>query len=134
MFTYKVKEVTKIVDGDTVDVIIDLGFGLTKKERVRVAGIDAPESRTRDLAEKAPGLEAKEFIREKLDTDDIIIRTEKEGKYGRILGWLYTSEYSCSINEIMVIKGYAWQYDGGSKEKDYELLKERRKEDGSWIE
>ena len=134
MFTYKVKEVTKIVDGDTVDVIIDLGFGLTKKERVRVAGIDAPETRTRDLSEKALGLEAKEFIREKLDTDNIIIRTEKEGKYGRILGWLYTDEYSISINEIMVIKGYAWEYEGGSREKDYELLKELRQKDGSWIE
>ena len=134
MFTYKVKEVTKIVDGDTVDVIIDLGFGLTKKERVRVAGIDAPETRTRDLSEKALGLEAKEFIREKLDTDNIIIRTEKEGKYGRILGWLYTDEYSISINEIMVIKGYAWEYEGGSREKDYELLKELRQKDGSWSE
>ena len=134
MYTYKVKEVVKVVDGDTVDVLIDLGFGLTKKERVRVAGIDAPESRTRDLAEKKLGLEAKEFIKQKLDTDDILIKTEKDGKYGRMLGWLYTGEYSCSINEIMVIKGYAWKYDGGSKEKDYELLKERRQNDGSWSE
>ena len=52
MYTYKIKQITKVVDGDTVDVIIDLGFGLTKKERVRIAGIDAPESRTRDLYEK----------------------------------------------------------------------------------
>lgn len=134
MYTYKVKEITKIVDGDTVDVLIDLGFGLTKKERVRVAGIDAPESRTRDLYEKKLGLEAKQFLKNKLENNDVIIKTEKEGKYGRILGWLYIENISCSINELMIIKGYAWPYDGGSKEKDYDLLKERRIEDGSWIE
>ena len=134
MHTYKVKEIVKIVDGDTIDVLIDLGFGLTKKERVRVAGIDAPESRTRDLYEKKLGLEAKEFLKNKLENNDVIIKTEKEGKYGRILGWLYTEDASCSINELMIIKGYAWSYDGGSKEKDYDLLKELRIKDGSWIE
>jgi len=134
MYTYKIKEITKVVDGDTVDVIIDLGFGLTKKERVRIAGIDAPESRTRDLYEKKLGLEAKYWLKEHIEyCDNAIIRTEKEGKYGRILGWLYTDEFSISLNEGMVEKGYAWEYDGGKKEKSFDELKEKRIADKSWI-
>jgi len=134
MYTYKIKEIAKVVDGDTIDVIIDLGFGLTKKERVRVAGIDTPESRTRDLYEKKLGLEAKDWLVKQLRRSDLTIKTEKEGKYGRILGWLFTEEFSKSLNEVMVDKGYAWEYDGGKKEKDYNELKEKRISDGSWIE
>ncbi len=134
MYTYKIKEITKVVDGDTVDVIIDLGFGLTKKERVRIAGIDAPELRTRDLYEKKLGLEAKYWLKEHIEyCDNAIIRTEKEGKYGRILGWLYTDEFSISLNELMVEKGYSWEYDGGKKEKSFDELKEKRIADKSWI-
>lgn len=133
MYTYKIKEIAKVVDGDTIDVIIDLGFGLTKKERVRVAGIDTPESRTRDLYEKKLGLEAKDWLAKQLRRSDLTIKTEKEGKYGRILGWLFTEEFSKSLNEVMVDKGYAWEYDGGTKEKDFEELKEKRIADGSWI-
>tara|TARA_R110000772_G_scaffold65402_1_gene145965 strand:+ start:5632 stop:6039 length:408 start_codon:yes stop_codon:yes gene_type:complete len=135
MYTYRIKEVTKIVDGDTIDVIMDLGFGITKKERVRIASIDAPESRTRDLYEKKLGLEAKSWLKEHIEKcKSITIKTEKEGKYGRILGWLYTEEFSASLNDVMVEKGYAWVYDGGSKEKDYGELKKKRISDGSWIE
>jgi micrococcal nuclease len=135
MYTYTIREVTRVVDGDTIDVVMDLGFGGRKKERVRIAAIDAPESRTRDLHEKKLGLEAKAWLKAHLENcNSIIIKTEKEGKYGRILGWLYTEEFSTSINEVMVEKGYAWVYDGGSKEKDYEELKEKRISDGSWIE
>jgi endonuclease YncB( thermonuclease family) len=135
MYTYKIKEIAKVVDGDTIDVIIDLGFGLTKKERVRIAGIDAPESRTRDLYEKKLGLEAKYWLKEHIEyCDNAIIKTEKEGKYGRILGWLYTDEFSISLNDVMIEKGYAWEYDGGSKEKDYKELEIKRKSNGSWVE
>mgnify|MGYP003624522818 FL=1 len=135
MYTYKIKQITKVVDGDTVDVIIDLGFGLTKKERVRIAGIDAPESRTRDLYEKKLGLEAKSWLKEHIEyCDNVVIRTEKEGKYGRILGWLYTDEFSTSLNEVMVEKGYAWVYDGQSREKDFTKLEIKRKSNGTWIE
>jgi micrococcal nuclease len=131
MYEYKIKKIAKIVDGDTVDVIIDLGFGLYKKERVRIAGIDAPESRTRDLNEKKLGLEAKEYLTNCLNNANIIIiRTEKEGKYGRLIGWLYADGNVTSLNEQMINKGYAWAYNGGTKQKDYAILKQRRGEKG----
>jgi micrococcal nuclease len=129
MYTYFVSSVDRVVDGDTVDVIIDLGFDLTKKERVRLAGIDTPESRTRDLEEKAMGLEAKDHLTGMLEgADRLIVRTEKDGKYGRMLGWFYKNEESkYSINQIMIEQGYAWEYDGGKKEKDLQVLRDKRK-------
>ena len=133
MYTYKVKEINRVVDGDTVDITIDLGFGLTKKERVRVAGIDTPESRTRDLYEKKLGKEAAAYLQSRLH-GDIIIKTEKDGKYGRMLGWLYKEGEELSIQEDMINRGYGWAYDGGTKEKTFDELKEKRIADGSWIE
>ena len=136
MYTYKVKEINRVVDGDTVDITIDLGFGLTKKERVRVAGIDTPESRTRDLYEKKLGKEASAYLESQLQ-GKIIIKTEKDGKYGRMLGWLYKEGQDLmgiSIQEDMINRGYGWAYDGGKKEKSFEELKEKRIADGSWIE
>ena len=129
MYTYFVSSIDRVVDGDTVDVIIDLGFDLTKKERVRLAGIDTPESRTRDLEEKAMGLEAKDHLTGMLEgADRLIVRTEKDGKYGRMLGWFYKNEDAkYSINETMIEQGYAWKYDGGKKEKDLQTLRDRRK-------
>ena len=125
MYTYAIKEVVKVVDCDTIDVIIDLGFKLTKKERIRLAGIDAPESRTTDLNEKKYGVEAKEFLQRRLnDCVNLKVKTEKDGKYGRMLGWIYCS--TTNINEEMVYRGYAWNYDGGSKSKDLNELKSRR--------
>ena len=128
MYTYFVSSVDRVVDGDTVDVIIDLGFDLKKKERVRLAGIDTPESRTRDLEEKAMGLEAKDHLTGMLEgADRLIVRTEKDGKYGRMLGWFYKNEEANhSINEVMIEQGYAWEYDGGKKEKDLQVLKDKR--------
>lgn len=127
MYTYKIKEIIRVVDGDTVDVLIDLGFGITKKERVRIAGIDAPETRTKDLEEKRFGYEAKSFLESYLTEDLIIIKTEKEGKYGRILGWLYVNDLKTSVNDLMIKEGYAWVYDGGKKTKNFdELLAKRR--------
>ena len=129
MYTYFVSSVDRVVDGDTVDVIIDLGFDLKKKERVRLAGIDTPESRTRDLEEKAMGLEAKDHLTGMLEgADKLIVRTEKDGKYGRMLGWFYKNEESkYSINQTMIEQGYAWEYDGGKKEKDLQVLRDKRK-------
>ena len=132
MYEYKIKEVLKVVDGDTIDVLIDLGFGLTKKERVRVAGIDTPESRTRNLYEKYLGKEAAAYLEEQLLEDDITIKTEKDGKYGRMLGWLYRKGETISIQERMINKGYGWSYDGGTKEKTFAELREKRIADGSW--
>ena len=128
MYEYAVKEITKVIDGDTVDVVIDLGFDLSKKERVRRAGIDTPESRTRDAEEKVFGLEAKAYLTERLDgSEGLIVKTEKDGKYGRMLGWFYSPRSEDSINNEMDERGYAWEYDGGKKEKNLQTLKDRRK-------
>jgi micrococcal nuclease len=131
MYEYFVKEVTKVVDGDTIDVIIDLGFDIMFASRVRLAGIDTPESRTKDKAEKALGLESKKYLADRLkDAKNIIIKTEKmdsSEKYGRILGWLYVAGEGNSINHEMIEKGYAWGYLGDTKVKDFDALLEKRK-------
>ena len=135
MYSYKVKEVAKVVDGDTVDLVIDLGFGLYKKERVRVAGIDSPESRTRDKEEKVYGLEAKAYLMGILESaETIIVETEKDGKYGRMLGWLYVDDNDQSVNHLMIEAGYAWAYDGGTKQKNFDELREIRRSNGTLTE
>ena len=117
----------KIVDGDTVDVLIDLGFNTTKKERVRLLGIDTPESATKDLAEKKLGLEAKEYITQWFTKNTPFrLQTTKDDKYGRILG-VFTGLDGKTLNDILVQNGYAWAYDGGTKKKDFALLLEKRK-------
>jgi len=127
MYEYKVKEVVKVVDGDTIDVVIDLGFDLSKKERVRLAGIDTPESRTRDLDEKKLGLEAKEYLSTNLsNAGHLMISTEKDGKYGRMLETIHMNDDIVSLNQQMIDKGYAWEYDGGTKEKDLNELRAKR--------
>ena len=130
MYEYYVKKVDKVVDGDTIDVTIDLGFDIQYSSRVRLAGIDTPESRTRDLEEKAMGLEAKEYLKQRLKiADKVVIKTEKldsTGKYGRILGWLFVDEETTSINNQMILKGYAWEYDGAAKDKNLEKLREQK--------
>jgi micrococcal nuclease len=130
MYEYRVKKVLKVVDGDTIDVDIDLGFSVSFTQRVRLAGIDTPESRTTDLKEKALGLEVKEYLKNLLDgAEDIVIQTEKPDsseKYGRILGWLFINDEDISLNEKMISEGYAWEYDGGTKKKDFESLLAKR--------
>ena len=130
MYTYFVKSVDRVVDGDTIDISIDLGFDLTKKERVRLAGIDTPEKRTKDQKEKEMGYQATEFLEMHLmEAKKLTVKTEKEGKFGRMLGWLYKSETdTTSINQIMIDKGYAWAYDGGTKEKNLDDLMAKRDE------
>ena len=135
-------EINRVVDGDTIDVTIDLGFDLYKKERVRVAGVDTPEKRTRNLEEKALGIDATEWLKDKLEgaidgDDDLVIRTELVGgvgKYGRLLGWLYIGDSDVSLNEQMITEGYAWAYDGGTKQKDFEELREIRRSLGTLLE
>ena len=138
-YNFRVTEINRVVDGDTIDVTIDLGFDLYKKERVRVAGVDTPEKRTRDLEEKALGLDATYWLKEKLEgaidgDDELTIRTELKGgvgKYGRLLGWLYVGDEQVSLNEQMITEGYAWDYDGGTKKKDFEELREIRRSFGT---
>lgn len=128
MFEYVVKEINKIVDGDTLDITIDLGFALTTKQRVRLNGIDTPESITKDEYEKKFGMEAKDFITNWISKNkNIKVKTEKDDKYGRILGHFYADSSSESLNEALVRLGYAWEYDGGTKKKDFSILLERRK-------
>ena len=138
-YNFRVTEINRVVDGDTIDVTIDLGFDLYKKERVRIAGVDTPEKRTRDLEEKALGIDATNYLKKKLEDtiagdDELTIRTELKGgmgKYGRLLGWLYIGEDVVSINEQMIAEGYAWSYDGGTKQKNFEELREIRRQHGS---
>jgi micrococcal nuclease len=130
MYEYFVKEVTRVVDGDTIDVIIDLGFSIMFASRVRLAGIDTPESRTKDKAEKALGLESKKYLADRLKAaKNIVIKTEKldsSEKYGRILAWLYVDGEGNSVNHEMIEKGYAWGYLGDTKVKNFEELASRR--------
>jgi micrococcal nuclease len=134
MYEYFVEEVKNVVDGDTIDVVIDLGFDILFASRVRLAGIDTPESRTTDKIEKALGLEAKEYLKKQLkDAKSVVIRTEKMNsseKYGRILGWVYVNGESESVNNKMINDGYAWGYLGETKVKDFEVLKKARSKSG----
>ena len=134
-YNFRVVSIDKVLDGDTIDVTIDLGFDLFKKERVRIAGVDTPEKRTRNLEEKALGLDATNWLKDKLEgaisgDDYLVIRTELVGgvcKYGRLLGWCYIGDGALSLNEQMITEGYAWEYDGGTKQKDFEQLREIRR-------
>jgi len=141
-YNFRVVEINRVLDGDTLDVTIDLGFDLFKKERVRVAGVDTPEKRTRDLEEKELGIDATNWIKKHLEEaingeEDLVIRTELVGgmgKYGRLLGWLYIGDSIISLNEMMIEEGYAWSYDGGTKKKDFEELREIRRQHGTLVE
>ena len=138
-YNFRVTKIKKVLDGDTIDVVIDLGFDLAKTERVRIAGVDTPEKRTRDLEEKALGLDATNWMKDKLNEtikgdEELIIRTELKGgvgKYGRLLGGLYVGDSDLSLNEQMITEGYAWAYDGGTKKKDFEELREIRRAHGT---
>ncbi len=134
MYEYYVRKVENVVDGDTIDVLIDLGFDILFQSRVRLAGIDTPESRTKDLSEKALGLESKEYLKKHLkDAKSVVIKTEKmdsSEKYGRILGWVYINGDTESLNDKMINDGYAWGYMGDTKVKDFDALAKARKKSG----
>jgi micrococcal nuclease len=113
MYQYKIKTIKKIVDGDTIDVDIDLGFGVTYSHRVRLKGVNTAETKTLDLAEKAKGLAAKEWLKKELSREgEWVIETTKEDKYGRILGTLYFVGDPVTINERMLNDGIAKPYSG----------------------
>jgi endonuclease YncB( thermonuclease family) len=142
-YNFRVVSIDKVLDGDTIDVTIDLGFDLYKKERVRVAGVDTPEKRTRNLEEKELGIDATNWLKKKLedtingDGDELTVRTELHGgvgKYGRLLGWLYINEDEISLNEQMITEGYAHAYDGGTKDMNLEALREIRRAHGTLME
>jgi micrococcal nuclease len=134
MYEYVVKKLYKVVDGDTIDVDIDLGFNISYYQRVRLAGIDTPESRTTDKSEKVLGLESKKRLDEILKAaTKIVIRTEKPDsteKYGRILGWIFIDDQPTSVNEQLIKDGFAWEYMGETKIKDFDLLQKRRVKSG----
>ncbi len=134
MYEYYVRKVENVVDGDTIDVLIDLGFDILFQSRVRLAGIDTPESRTSDKAEKVLGLESKEYLKKHLkDAKSVVIKTEKmdsSEKYGRILGWVYVNGNTVSLNDMMINDGYAWGYMGDTKVKDFDALARARKKSG----
>ena len=116
MYRYKV-EVTRVVDGDTVDVDVDLGFGMVyKKQRVRMMGIDTPESRTRNLEEKFYGKASKANLIKILDGKDIEMVSHDKGKFGRILGELFIGDSKYSINQQQIDEHHAVPYFGQSKD------------------
>ena len=122
MYTYNI-ELLRVVDGDTIDAKIDLGFDVSIKKRVRFLGIDTPESRTRDLEEKAKGLAAKERVKQLLEgTDTIQLVSHGVGKYGRCLGELSIDKVDgkenltlVSVNQLLIKEGHAVEYHGGKR-------------------
>ena len=130
-YIYRIRSIAKVVDGDTIDADIDLGFDISLSKRIRLAGIDTPESRTKDEYEKKLGLESKEWLKKHLEgAKDILIKTElpdSTEKYGRIIGHLYINDGEVSVNNKMIDEGYAWEYDGGTKQKDFVKLLSKRK-------
>ena len=135
MYEYRVKKLIAVIDGDTIDVEIDLGFDISIFKRVRLAGIDTPESRTSDKMEKALGLESKAKLKQMLSSaTTIVIKTEKPDsseKYGRVLGWLFVDEDKVSVNDTLIASGYAWSYLGDTKVKNFDELIQKRKTNGS---
>jgi micrococcal nuclease len=116
MYTYNAK-VDRVVDGDTVDALVDLGFDTWKKVRIRLHGLDAWESRTRNLEEKKKGLAAKQYLIDQLKSNDnnFILVSHGVGKYGRCLGEIFLKQNGWSINEMLITEGHAKVYDGGKR-------------------
>jgi len=111
MYQYKIKKINKVIDGDTVDLDIDLGFDITIKQRVRLKGINAAETRTLDLEEKNKGIQARLWLEKELSkSGEWIIETTKEDKYGRMLGTLYLVGEPVTVNERMLNEGIARPY------------------------
>ena len=130
-YIYRIRSIHKVVDGDTIDADIDLGFDISLTKRIRLAGVDTPESRTKDEYEKKLGLESKEWLKKRCENaKDILIKTElpdSTEKYGRIIGHLFINGEETSLNEQMIAEGYALAYDGGTKDKNFSVLLEKRK-------
>jgi len=122
MYEYTAR-VLRVIDGDTLDLSIDLGFNIWITQRCRLQGIDTPETHTLNAAEKVLGLKAKGVLEGLVKTaKTVTVRTAKEDKYGRVLVTLFLD--LININESLVAAGYAWRYDGGTKDRDLNHLKE----------
>ena len=109
--------VNRVVDGDTVDVTFDLGFSILYKDRVRLLGINTPETRTRDEIEKLAGIAASDFAKEWYAAQSqICVQTslDDKGKFGRVLGRIIGDDGVC-LNDLLVEKGHAKIYDGGKR-------------------
>ena len=130
-YIYRIKQITRVIDGDTIDADIDLGFDISLSKRIRLAAVDTPESRTSDANEKKYGLESKEWLKHKVENaNNILIKTElpdSTEKYGRIIGHLFINDQEKSLNDQMIVEGYAWTYDGGTKKKNFAELDAKRK-------
>ena len=130
-YIYRIRSIHKVVDGDTIDADIDLGFDISLTKRIRLAGVDTPESRTSDANEKKYGLESKEWLKHRCENaKNILIKTElpdSTEKYGRIIGHLFINGEETSLNDQMIVEGYAWNYDGGTKVKNFAELDAKRK-------
>jgi micrococcal nuclease len=137
-YIYRIKQILKVIDGDTIDADIDLGFDISLTKRIRLAGVDTPESRTADANEKRYGIEAKEWLKHKVEkAEHILIKTElpdSTEKYGRIIGHLFVNDQESSLNDQMIVEGYAWPYKGDTKVKDFEKLKIIRRQRGTLVE
>ena len=136
MFEYEAK-LKRVVDGDTVDAYIDLGFNVHVDKRIRLQGIDTPESRTRDLTEKRYGLGAKYRMIELLEENDniFVVKSHGTGKFGRVLGELFHHpESELSINQMLIDEGHAVAYFGGSKQEVKDALMEARKKSKEYVE
>jgi len=129
-YIYRIKQITKVIDGDTIDADIDLGFDISLSKRIRLAAVDTPESRTSDANEKKYGLESKEWLKHKVENaKNILIKTElpdSTEKYGRIIGHLFINDQETSLNDQMVVEGYAWTYKGDTKKKNFAELDAKR--------
>jgi micrococcal nuclease len=129
-YIYRIKQITRVIDGDTIDADIDLGFDISLSKRIRLAAVDTPESRTSDANEKKYGLESKEWLKHKVENaKNILIKTElpdSTEKYGRIIGHLYINDHEISLNDQMVVEGYAWTYKGDTKKKNFAELDAKR--------
>ena len=129
-YIYRIKQIIKVVDGDTIDADIDLGFDISLSKRIRLAAVDTPESRTADANEKKYGLESKEWLKHKVENaKNILIKTElpdSTEKYGRIIGHLFINDQETSLNDQMITEGYAWEYSGGTKKKNFAELDAKR--------
>ena len=129
MYQYKIKKVNKILDGDTIEAELDLGFNISLTQTIRLTDIDSPEIHTLNEEHKKYGIRAKEKLNEYLSygTGNIIVATLKPNssdKYGRILGTVYKEGHSLTASEYMLANNYAWHYDGKTKSQDYSILAE----------
>ena len=134
-FTYKA-EVTRVIDGDTIDVELDLGFSILMRARVRLLGIDTPESRTRDLEEKKFGLAAKDYLKHWIEEQKyVMIESTEKGKFGRVLGNVWNPECTVCVNTKMIEDHHAVQYHGQSKEdiKESHLINRKALTDQGFV-